>query len=491
MRKFLILTLCLITIELQSQQWEIAYMTEDGAFFKGGCCNDGGNYILGVCDENDNGIYSNAYAMYVDIDGNYITRKFCYDYKSEFSNAVCLDNGNAFVVGIKGGALYDNVYDSLWIVILNPELEILEEHCYSFEEPYKTWTNDIYMDFDNDGNVIILADVSEKDYPWVTNGVYVVLKCDVCGNVLKMRYFPDGHGLSGARPTGIIRVPDSDRMMLLGRAFYVTGVHSMAYINSDLELVATYPIPWMERVWNYSDYWKDDNHFLMASQTSYYDGNDSYYAAVFEVDSEGNYVDTLVYDRVDTADYTAQFGSMAYFNDETIYIVTYWESGLNEEPNDVVVLMIDKNLNLLGVKKLIFDNVKMRPMHCKVTADGGCLVYGKSKKSYDNDVIVVWKLLPDDFIVPWTLTELPEVTQHFDAYPNPTTDCLTVVLENSDCKKTRISVSDINGRKCFEHRFDNVEGLLSIDVSILEKGAYVYEVYNDGGKVMKGKFVKN
>ena len=491
MRRFLILILCLISIRLQSQQWTIAYSVEEGAFLRGGCCDGDGNYIFGVCDKNAIDEYSNAYAMYVNRNGDYMTRKFCYDYKSELCSAICLDNGNAFVVGIKGGTFMDHVYDSLWIVIMTPELEIVEEHSYPFVAPYKTWTSDIYLDFDSEGDVIVLADVSDKDYPWMTIGVYVVLKCDVSGNVLECQYFSDGHGPGGARPTGIIRVPNQDKMMLLGKAFDVSGVHTIAYIDNELNLVATYPIPWMERIWNYSSCWKDENHFLMASQTSYYNVDDSYFAAVFEVDDSGHYVDTLVYDRADTADYTAQYGSMAYYSDDAIYITTYWENGLNNTPNDVVVLMIDKNLNLLGVKKLVYYDVKMRPLHCQKTADGGCLVYGKCNKSSGDEVVIVWKLLPQDFIIPWTLTEMPEVSQHQNVYPNPVADCLNIVLQCGDNHRVVVNVSDMDGRKCFERRFENCEGLLTIDVSAFLNGMYVYEVVKDGKHIMSGKFIKD
>ena len=483
MRRFFVLALCLISMRLQSQQWEIAYSVDESAFLMGGCCDGYGNYIFGAFGEN-------AYAMYVGPNGDYNTRSFCYDYKSELCSAVCLDSGNAFVVGIKGGTFGNQVYDSLWIVVMNTELDIVEEHSYPVVSPYKTWTNDIYLDFNSDGDVVVLADVSEKDYPLVTNGVYVVLKCDTQGNVLDSQYFPDGHGLNGARPTGIIRVPNSDMMMLLGRAFYVSGVHSIAYIDNDLNLVATYPIPWMERTWNYTDYWKDDNHFLMAAQSYIYNVDDSYYAAVFEVDSEGHYVDTLVYDRADTADYTAQYGSMAYFNNDAIYVTTYWENGINEKPNDAVIMMIDAELNLLGVKKLTFDDVKIRPLHCQVTADGGCLVYGRSKKSNGFDMIIVWKLLPEDFVIPWTLNELSEVSQNLEVYPNPTDDYLNFVLQDDDNQNIRVSICDVGGRKYFEHKFNNCNGLLTIDVSTLENGTYLYEVKKDDKNTMKGRFVK-
>lgn len=491
MRRFLILALCLMSIKLQSQEWVITYCDEEEVLLKAGSCNENGNYIFGVCDRNENTIITNAYAMFIENDGSYISRKFCYDYKSELCRSVTLDNGNAFVVGLKGGTLNDYVMDSLWIMIMTPELEVVEEHSYPFVAPYNTWTNDIYLDFDSDGNVIVLANVSEGVFPALTMCAYVVLKCDIHGNVLKTQYYPDGHGVSGAKPTCLIRVPNSDRMMLMGKAFNVLNYHSIAYIDGELNLVDSYMMPLQLSVWNYSDCWKDDSHFLMSSQVLCEGVMNSYYAAVFEVDDTGHYLDTLVYDRADTTDYTAQYGSMAYFNDEVIYITTYWEPGLAGKQNDVVMLMIDKNLNMLGLKRLMVQDAVIRPSHCQITHDGGCLVYGNGAKKDGYKSYVIWKLLPEDFVVPWTLTELPDVSQHHDAFPNPTSDKLNFILNDTDNQGIKVCISDINGRKYFEHRYEDCDGLLTIDVSKFENGTYVYEMLRDGKSIVKGRFIKN
>lgn len=493
MRRFLLLAFCMSVLLGQSQQWEVTYPVEEGVVLVGGDCNGDGNYIVGACNNTGGSGYLDAYVMYVDGNGEYKEKSFVFEgYKSHLCSAICLENGDAFVVGVKGGTLENHEYDTLWITVMNPELEIVEEHNYPLVAPYKTWTTDVYMDFDNEGHVIILADVSEHEYPEMTNGVYALFKCDTNGNVLKSKYFAEGHGANGARPTGIIRVPDSDNMMLMGKGFYVSNCHSICYVDSELEKIDSYPLPWLEDNRNYTDCWKDNGHFLMSSMTHHYGAaNNAYYVAVFEVDAEGCYVDTLVYDRVDTSDYTAQFGSMAYVSNDEIYVATYWESGNNEMSSDAVICLIDSDLNLKGTKRLKIDDTKIRIMHCQRTYDGGCLVYGQCKESHGSESVHVWKLLPEDFVIPWALNETPEAPPHLQAYPNPTDGCLNIELYHVCGQRDKVTITDCMGRKRFERRLDCRGGLFTIDVSSLEVGLYYYEVRTDNNVIQKGNFIKN
>lgn len=492
MKRLLFLAFCLMAFGMQSQQWMISYPVEEGVVLVGGACNGEGNYIFGACNDYNGLGYVDAYAMYVDKDGGYIERKFSFEgYKSHLCSALCMDDGNAFVVGVKGGTLTNHLYDTLWIAVMTPELDIVEERDYPLVEPYITWTTDVYLRFDNHGDIIVLADVSERNYPFMTNGVYAVFKCDTHGNMLKSRYFPDGHGVNGARPSGLIRVPDSDDMMLLGKGFFVTNSHSICYIDNDLNKIGAYQLPLYENIRNYTDCWKDNGHFLMSSMTHHQGMLDhALYAAVFEVDATGHYVDTLVYDRADTSDYTAQFGSMVYVSDDCIYIATYWDSGDEELPSDAVICLIDNDLNLKGTKRLKTGNTKIRLMHCQTTSEGGCLVYGQCKESYGSEMVCVWNLLPDDFVIPWALQESPEALPHLDAYPNPTSDYLNIKLNNDD-NQCVVSVFDMRGRKYFERRFDGGGGLLTLDVTNLEAGTYFYEVITGEQSTQKGRFMKN
>ncbi|MBQ6082734.1 MAG: T9SS type A sorting domain-containing protein [Bacteroidales bacterium] len=494
MRKCILVALCLITMTLHSQQWELSYEMPDGVSLVGGAGNSDGNYIVGYCDYNGSSGYTAAYVMFVDKNGNYHEKKLEFDgYKACFCSAICLDDGNAFVAGLKGGTYENHVYDTLWIAIMTPDLEIKEEHNYPRIEPYKTWTTDIYMDFNNQGDVVVLADVSKyEDLVMMTNGVYVALKCDVHGNLLNSKCFAEGNGPGGARPTGIIRVPNSDLMMILGKGFMFNNYHSVSYIDDELNKVAAYPLQMTESFWNHCDYWKDDEHFLMSSLSNYYGGGSlGYHASVFLVDKEGIYLDSLVLDRVDTADYTAQFGSMAYASDDAIYIATYWENGMNEMPNDAVIYLIDKELNLKGSKRLVFDDAKIRIKHCQTTSDGSCLVYGQCKKTNNEEIVCVWKLNQEDFIVPWQVNEPPKDSHPQAIYPNPASDYLNIRLDNIDNQGCVIAIRNLKGGKLFEQRFENNGFALTIDISMFEEGTYLYEVVSHGRLVNYGKFIKN
>lgn len=494
MRKVIFVALCLITIALHSQQWELSYAMPDGVSLVGGAGNADGNYIVGFCDYKGNSGYTAAYAMFVDKNGDCRKRKFEFDgYKACLCSAICLDDGNAFVAGLKGGTYENHVYDTLWIVILNQELDIIEEHNYPHNGPYKTWTTDIYMDFDSYGDVVVLADVSKyDDLVMMTNGVYVALKLDVQGNILNSKYLTEGNGPGGARPTGIKRVPDSDLMMILGKGFMLNNYHSVSYIDDDLNKVAAYPLRMTESFWNHCDCWKDDGHFIMSSLSNYYGGGSAgYHASVFLVDREGLYLDSLVLDRVDTADYTAQFGSMAYASDDAVYIATYWENGINEQPSDAVIYLINNELNLKGSKRLVSDDAKIRLKHCQTTSDGGCLVYGQCQKSDKEEMACVWKLTPDDFMVPWQIDE-PSTDLHPQAvYPNPTSDYLNIRLDDIDNQGCMIEINNMKGGKLFEQRFEKGGFVLTVDISKFEAGTYIYEVVSKGRRVNYGKFIKN
>lgn len=486
MKRILFLVLCVLAVRLHSQQWVISYPIEEGVALVGGDCNGEGNYIVGACD------YKDAYAMYVDHDGNYINRKISFEgYKAYLCNAIGLDDGNAFIVGVKGGTPANHLYDTLWISVMNPSLEIVEEHNYPLVEPYITWTTDVYLEFDNYGDIIVLTSVSEHNYPNMANGVYAVFKCDTNGNIIDSQYFAEGHGSNGARPSGLIRVPDSDNMMILGKGFFVSNSHSICYIDNDLNKIDAYPLPLYENIRNYTDCWKDNGHFLMSSMTHHHGMvSNNLYAAVFEVDATGHYVDTLVYDRADTSDYTAQFGSMVYVDDDDIYIATYWDSGDNELPSDAVICLIDNDLNLKGTKRLKIDDTKIRLMHCQKTSEGTCLFYGQCKKCYGSEMVYVWNLSPEDFVIPWALDEMPEVLQHQNAYPNPTCNSLNIIMDDVE-GACRVTVYDLCGRKYFERRFERGGAILTLDVSILEAGTYFYEVTVDGRSTQKGRFMKN
>ena len=53
MKKILLLTFCLLTVSMQSQQWVLNYPCEEGVVLIGGDCNGNGNYIIGACNKDE------------------------------------------------------------------------------------------------------------------------------------------------------------------------------------------------------------------------------------------------------------------------------------------------------------------------------------------------------------------------------------------------------------------------------------------------------
>lgn len=493
MKRIVVIVLCLLATQLWSQQWEIAYYVPEGVILTGGCCNGWGNYVFGAFDKLPDDGYRGAFAMFVDNEGNYLERKFvCEEHKMSFCQSISLNNGNAFVAGVRGGSSDNHVFDTLWIAVITPDLTIVEENFIRIEEPYNTWTGEVYLDYDDNGDIVLLAGASQFTIPYqMTNGVYAVIKCNSHTDLLASRYFSEGHSLNGARPTAIVNVPWNDNMMLVGKGFNLNGCHTLAYIDNDLELKEVYSLPILENNWNHVGWWKDNGNFLMSSLTHHYlMMENQFYAAVFEVDPTGHYIDTLVYDRVDTSDYTAQYGSICSVSNDAIYVATYWENGNNDDPNNVVVCMIDDDLNLLGTKRLDYYETKVRVLQCQVTSDGGCVVYGKAVSKGAYEMVVIWKLLPEDFILPWFITENSDELLKDLVYPNPASDCLNFTIEDVG-NKVEIVIRDIYGRILFKQKLYDCRGVFTIDISSFETGTYLYEIVYDGKSTNNGKFIKN
>ena len=94
--------------------------------------------------------------------------------------------------------------------------------------------------------------------------------------------------------------------------------------------------------------------------------------------------------------------------------------------------------------------------------------------------------------IPTSVKEMPVTDIQGKAYPNPARDVLNIDLsgvENID--GCRISITDAFGRPCVD-RFIRGEGnVLTVGVSGLKAGAYVYRVYGeDGEEMLKGKWIK-
>ena len=77
------------------------------------------------------------------------------------------------------------------------------------------------------------------------------------------------------------------------------------------------------------------------------------------------------------------------------------------------------------------------------------------------------------------------------AYPNPAKDVLNIDLsEVGTIDGCRISITDGLGRPCLDRFVRGKGNVLTVGVSGLKAGVYVYRVYGEDGEMLGGKWIK-
>ena len=93
--------------------------------------------------------------------------------------------------------------------------------------------------------------------------------------------------------------------------------------------------------------------------------------------------------------------------------------------------------------------------------------------------------------IPTSVKEMPMAEIQGIAYPNPAKDVLNIDLsgvENID--GCRISITDGLGRPCLDRFVRGKGNVLTVGVSGLKAGVYVYRVYGEDGEMLGGKWIK-
>ncbi|MCQ2308519.1 MAG: T9SS type A sorting domain-containing protein [Bacteroidales bacterium] len=490
-RHIVLLLICLIPNIVWSQGWELYFDQPCITNLNTGDSNENGHYFFGKIakpkiDENNV-----AYAMFVDNDGSYKYNYYIPESgQNYFSSALCLENGNAFVAGLKNPTEYGDEYKQIWIAIINQELEIVEEHTYPLPSPYFL-AHHVCVAAGTHGDIILAVAVRRVNPNWTVNNDCMICRFDVHGNMLESKITVTPF-LGHVNPRDLSIMQGSENMMLMSSGFNSSGGQCISYFDKDLNFFSHHNVLDGRLVaeWMNSSIWLDNTHFLMSAMIfDRHSADENEIAAVFKCDTTLALLDTLIYNRVDTADYTPSNRALQYVNDSTIYFATYHQAFFGTI-NSVVMMLIDKDLNLLGTKCFRYDDRNFNIYHMQKTHDGGCLIYGNCKFGEQNAVYIK-KLMREDFVVPLSVVENTEVCHGVDVYPNPTTDILNISINDVENQEVVVSVCSISGQKMLERKLSlSDNSTIKIDVSSFENGVYFYDVLN-GKNSLRGKFIKD
>lgn len=495
MRRLIVLLFILFSVEyVESQQWFYEYPCneDEEVFFITGDMSANYNFVLGTLYDNDSNL-STPIALCFDENGNYIDKMFCSTFpNSSFITSLGLGDGNVFVAAVCG--VSENMYEKLWVAVLNPDLNILTENYLEFDEPYISFGSSAQTLMNNNDDIVLVTKVTDSiPSNTIIEYDFVFYELDGSCNLLKQSYLenPSYH----SEISDFIKVPNSDYYAMFSDGMHVSGVVTMSYIDDNLNCVSTSII---DKMSNYPDnilpkfvsvdYWYDENHFLMSSMSAHTEGINDWHPLVLKMDTDMNIVKSLSLERVDTTDYVSQYRNMAYVNKDKIYISTFWQNGSYFEsfPNTATVFLINNQLDLLGRKDFDLGGF-MNIFYVQPTFDEGCII--QACLDYNTcKVPMICKLKSEDFEY---LTNVIENDENLGFYPDPVSSVLNINVKNIMNGKVRIVITDMLGRRCLEKDICLNENTLSINVSLLRKGTYLCYIRSEDGRyVQTSKFIK-
>lgn len=493
-RLFMLLFVLFVVKSAVSQQWFYEYPCneDEEVVFITGDMSANYNFVLGTLYDNDSNL-STPIALCFDENGNCIDKVFYSTFSnSSFITSLGLGDGNVFVTAVCGGS--ENIYEKLWVAVLDPDLNILTENYMEFEEPYISFGLSAQTLMNNNDDIVLVTKVTDSiPSHTIIEYDFVFYELDDNCNLLKQSYLenPSYH----SEISDFIKVPNTNYYAMFSDGMHVSGAVTMSYIDDNLNCISTSII---DKMSNYPDnilpkfvsvdYWCDENHFLMSSMSAHTEGINDWHPLVLKMDTDMNIVKSLSLERVDTTDYVSQYRNMAYVNNDKIYISTFWQNSSYFEsfPNTATVFLINEELDLLGRKD--FDlGVFMNIFYVQPTFDEGCII--QACLDYNtHQVPVICKLKSEDFEL---LTDVVENDESSDFYLDPVSSVLNINVKNIMNGMVRIVVTDILGRRCLEKDLYLNENILSVNVNSLKRGTYLcYIVNEDGRYVQTSKFIK-
>ena len=478
-----------------AQQWEIDYGdTQSFTQFSHGITDLEGNAILvGGCAS----VYPNYHpiAMRIEPNGAHLE---C-DYQNGFdglmlTDVVQLPNGNYFTAGIASK-------EAVVVMVLDANLDIVNSKRYEKAETALSIHGGRLL-LDDDGTVVMAG---EAWFPAVYTNFDArpfMYRFDENADTLSCRYVmaekpnPEYY-LNDVECHQILKNPQNDGFILMGKGR--NGLPSLICYDYDFNYISN--------IWMHNDFsllsaqyssccWLSDDDLLVFGTLKPMN-DQSRTIGLLDVKLSGGVprLDTIHGDFSPYHIASGLYDNSAFANDTTIYGSYYSTENMYSGPFHISVCLFDKDMEVLG-NYVFVDEEHINYVPCFILphVDGGCVIVSiysdGSINHYTPGKII--KMSREDFNpILCSVSEVPKERLKAMAFPNPTKGELNIDISNLPKNlENRVSITDVSGMTRMCRIIQGSGNLLTIDVSSLEPGAYLYSVYNKEKELFNGKFVK-
>lgn len=493
---------------LMGQEWSVRLDEESEGWLFDLIHVDEGEQALGIGFHTNRSSNCKDGVIYkADKEGNILSRVVHLPSKTlEYFSAVQLPNGNFMVFGVCDDSLCDLHFQKyIRIDVFDEQLDTVLSRTYCVDD--ELFDNFSYPHLGQimksivspSGTVILATRLSYYNETWNFYASALRLyELDETGLILKMNDTPR---LQIGSINEITYIPNTENLMILldGGVFgYNSGVVGWYIVDPELNVIDRQMMTYLNDA-ELDDvacegYWIDGQYLIVDGEQ--YEGSSFTYHTLFKMDTSMNVTATLPLPPYDSCTWVPLGTNTAYANDSTIFAVSYCRETMS---SDVVcqtnIMLVDKDLNLLGRKVLKEDNVLKYVSPPAAFNDGGCLVmvYSYNGSQYPGEPFACYELMKfrrEDIEITWDVVNETGAKPMSIAYPNPTTSTINIPIDETLSNEARIQIFDAKGMKCLDSEVGNIGNLITLDVHNLDAGLYVYKVVSGKRELVSGKFVK-
>ncbi len=487
-RFFLTLLTAIISMAVNAQQWEIDFGDpESYTALSSGIVNDQGEAVfVGNYGPDENHYY--PLIMRVSANGEYDYRIFDTIVGNvRLTHIVQQGNGTYFASAV----VQPNnlgVGEEVVFLLLDANLNIISVKRYEKPEMVLGLRGGRLM-LDDDGTVVFsCAYWYQTTYGQRTKPCFY--RFDVNADTLSCSY------VTGTLPSDydcyqLLQTPNDNGFVVLCAG--LNGKCSLLMYDHDFNYEDGFilsPAFRQSFAHAYSDHWLSDNRLLILGDMWPFEEYTRWNIGMADVGLDGTFDRwDRVYHKQDTAIQSSS-QCMAYVNDSTIYGGAWFYKALGGERHASVCLY-DTDMEMLGRKDFVESEYGSSSC-CSVLPmkDGGCLACLFLDGGYSYKLI---KLSREDLNpIPCSVKDVPNVAAiEAAAYPNPATTELNIDISGlPENKEHRVQISDAMGRVCMDRIIRGEGNVLTVGISTLKPGVYIYTIYNTENDVVKNKFIK-
>ena len=500
---FFVLSHCLM-----GQEWSVTLDEKSEGWLFDLIQIDTGEYVVGIGRHNT--AVSNCYdglVIKAGKDGNIVSQTVHLPGKTlEYYSAVQLPNGNFMAFGVCDDSLCDYHFQKyIRIDVFDEQLDAVSSQTYCVDDEIFdqfSYTHEgVIMNsiVTHSGTVILATRLSHFVETWNFYAPALRLyELDETGLILRMHDTPL---LQIGSINEITYIPDTDNLMILldGGVFgYNSGVVGWYVVDPELNIIDRQMMTYLNGE-NLSDvacdgHWIDGQYLIVDGEQ--YEGSHFTYHTLFKMDTSMNVTATLQLPPYDSCTWVPWGTNTAYANDSTIFAVSYCSETMSSEVvYQVNIILVDKDLNLLGRKVIKDDNVikLVRPPAAFNDESFLVMIFSRNGSQYPGEPFARYELMKfrrEDIEITWDVVDEKPSKPSGSVYPNPSKGIINIAVEDTFEKEARIQIYDTKGVKCLDSMVGATGSLITLNIHNLDAGMYVYKVVSGNSELASGKFIK-